>query len=86
MKILYLPKFERLYKKLPINIKSLAEERERIFRKNPFDLILKTHRLHGGLNSFFAFSINYEYRIIFDFEDKEKNIVRFYSIGKHDIY
>ncbi|OQX71039.1 hypothetical protein B6D52_02805 [Candidatus Parcubacteria bacterium 4484_255] len=86
MKILYLSKFEKQYKKLPTKIKDLAEKREKIFRRNPLDLILKTHRLHGRLNSFWAFSVNYEYRIIFDFVDKKKNIVRFYFIGKHDIY
>ncbi len=86
MKILYLPKFAKQYKKLPIKVKDLAEEKEKVFRKNPSDSRLKTHKLHGKLSSFLVFSINYEYRIIFDFVDKKKNVVRFYSIGKHDIY
>lgn len=86
VKILYLSKFRKQYKKLPSKVKDLAEEREKIFRKNLFDSILETHKLHGKLSSFLAFSINYEYRIIFDFVDKKKNVVRFYSIGKHDIY
>ncbi len=86
MKILYLSKFGKQYKKLPANVKDLAEKREKIFRKNPLDSRLKTHKLRGKLSSFLAFSINYEYRIIFDFVDKKKNIVRFYFIGKHDIY
>jgi len=86
MKILYLPKFEKQYKRLPAKVKDLAEEREKIFRKNPLDSRLKMHKLHGKLSSFLALSINYEYRIIFDFVDKKKNVVRFYSIGKHDIY
>ena len=84
MKILYLQKFEREYRKLPPQIKDAAEEKEKIFRKNPFDSRLKTHKLHGELNEFWAFSINYQYRIIFDFADK--NTVRFYTVGKHDIY
>lgn len=86
MKILYLPKFGKQYKKLPAKIKDLAEDKEKIFRKNPFDSSLKTHRLHGKLSSFLEFSVNYEYRIIFDFADKKKNIARFYFIGKHEIY
>lgn len=84
MKIIYLTKFAREYKKLPAEIKEMAEKKERIFRKNPFDTRLQTHKLHGELSDFWAFSINYQYRIIFDFADK--NTVRFYSIGKHDIY
>ena len=84
MKILYLPKFAKQYKRLPQEIKKKAEEREKVFRKNPFNLKLKTHKLHGELKDFWAFSIDYRYRIIFDFKDKD--IVRFYFVGDHNIY
>ncbi len=84
MKILYLPKFARQYKKLPDNIKDLAEEKEKIFRQDPFDKRLKTHKLRGELKGYLSFSINYNYRIIFDFVDDKT--VRFYSVGNHDIY
>jgi addiction module RelE/StbE family toxin len=84
MKIFYLKKFIKQYKKLPISIKKIAEEKEEIFRKNPFNPKLKTHKLHGDLKGFFSFSINHNIRIIFDF-DENKN-VRFYTIGNHDIY
>ena len=84
MKIIYLQKFERDYRKMSEKIKNIAEKREKIFRKNPFDRRLKTHKLHGELSEFWSFSINYRYRVIFDFVDE--STVRFYTIGKHDIY
>lgn len=84
MKILYLPRFRKEYRKVSAEIQDLAEEKEKIFRKNPFDSALKTHKLHGELASFWAFSVNYKYRIIFDFADEKT--ARFYSIGNHDIY
>ncbi len=84
MKILFLPRFAREYKKLPEAVKELAEKKEKIFRKNPFDPQLKTHKLHGELRNFCAFWVNQKYRIIFDFQSKD--IVRFYSVGTHDIY
>lgn len=84
MKILYSRKFGKEYKKLPDRIKDVAEKKEKIFRKNPFDRRLKIHKLHGELSEFLAFSINYQYRIIFDFSDKKT--ARFYSIGRHDVY
>lgn len=84
MKILYLPKFAREYKKLPAKIKDLTEKREKLFRQNPFDPRLKTHKLSGDLSGFWSFSIDYKYRIIFDFASDET--VRFYSVGDHDIY
>ena len=84
MVILYLPRFVREYKKLPIHIKDFAEKREKIFRKNPFASRLKTHKLQGELREFYAFSINQKYRIIFDMP--KSKLARFYSIGTHAIY
>lgn len=84
MEILILPKFERQFKKLPQEIKEAAREKEKIFRKDPFDSRLKTHKLHGALKDFYAFSIAYSYRIIFDIADHDT--ARFYMIGDHDIY
>lgn len=85
MEIMYSSKFAREYKKLPKNIKDTAEEQEAVFRKNPFDQKLKTHKLKGKLSGFLSFSIGYKYRIIFEFT-KDKNMVYFHSVGDHDIY
>lgn len=85
MEIIYSSKFAREYKKLPIYIKGIAEEQEAIFRKDPFDSKLKTHKLKGKLSGFLSFSIGYKYRIIFEFA-KDKKIVYFHSVGDHDIY
>lgn len=84
MIIFYSPKFGREYKKLPEEVKSAAETKEAMFRENPFDSRLKTHKLTGALDGFWSFSVNHSYRIIFDFSDE--STVRFYRIGTHDIY
>ena len=84
MEIQYLPKFLKQYQKIPLKVKIKAEKQEIIFRKNPFDPRLKTHRLTGNLKEFWAFSIDYQYRIIFQFADE--NTIWFYSIGTHAIY
>ncbi|MBI4085823.1 MAG: type II toxin-antitoxin system mRNA interferase toxin, RelE/StbE family [Candidatus Liptonbacteria bacterium] len=84
MDIIYTSKFAREYKKLPKAVKPLAEKREGIFRKNPFEPTLDTHKLHGRLKDFWSFSIGFKYRIIFEFS--EKNIAHFHSVGDHDIY
>lgn len=84
MQIEYSPKFARLYKKLPKEIKISAEEREKIFRQNPFDARLKTHKLGGVLKNYWAFWIDYKYRIIFSLLDK--NTARFHIVGDHSIY
>lgn len=84
MRILILPKFARQYKKLPQSIKAAAIKQEIIFREDPFDPRLRTHKLKGALDGFWSFSITYSYRIIFDFADDQT--IRFYTIGDHDIY
>lgn len=85
MEIIYSSKFAREYKKLPNKAKDIAEEQEAIFRKDPFDPKLKTHKLKGKLSGFLSFSIGFEYRIIFEFS-KDKKIAYFHSVGDHDIY
>ncbi len=84
MDIVYHPKFKKEYRKLPARIKNLAEKKEVIFRKNPFDRRLKTHKLHGELATFYAWAINAQYRIMFDFAPD--GTARFYFVGTHDVY
>ncbi len=84
MNIEYSPKFIKQFKKLPKEVKKSALECERLFRENPFDSKLKTHKLHGTMKEYWAFSISYNYRIGFTFTDSD--FVRFHAIGSHDIY
>lgn len=84
MRIVYSRKFVSEYRKLPPQIRSLAEQKEKIFKKNRFDSSLKTHKLTGKLKGNLSFSINFKYRIIFTLEGK--NEAWFLSIGTHNIY
>ncbi len=84
MEIHYTNHFVRKYKKLPREIKDLAKDKEKIFRDNPFDNILKTHKLSGKMGGRWSFSITHSYRIIFRM--LENNIFVFHDVGNHDIY
>jgi len=84
MKAYYSSKFADEYKKLPLKVKKIAEKKEQIFRRNPFDSQLKTHKLKGSLKGFFSFSITQKYRIIFEIIDP--NTIWFHSVGGHSIY
>ena len=77
-------KFKRQYKKLSKRIKDAAKQKEFIFRNNPFDSRLDTHKLHGKEKEFWAFSIAGSYRIKFLFLNGDE--VLFLEIGTHDIY
>lgn len=69
---------------MPKKVKLLAEKKEEVFRKDPFTPSLKTHKLTGKLKSYWSFSIDFQYRIIFEFADEE--IIWFHSVGTHEIY
>jgi len=84
MRIYYSTKFAREYKKLPKEIKRLTEEREAVFRGNPSDKKLDTHKLRGRLKEYWAFSVDDKNRIIFEFTGK--SLVWFHSVGDHSIY
>ena len=82
--IYYSPTFYKQYKRLPDLVKIFAHKKEYIFKQNPFDPRLHTHKLQGQLAGFWSFSINYHYRIIFEFVNA--SAVQFHSIGTHEIY
>ncbi len=84
MEILYSSKFAREYRRLPLSIKKVAEKKEKIFRRDPFDSRLKTYKLKGNLKGFLSFSINREYRVISEF--RNSNTVWFYSVEEYSIY
>ena len=79
-------KFRKAYKKLPKQAKEKAEEKEKIFRENPFNPRLETHPLSGKYRGYWTFSIDYSYRIMFKFLNAAKTKVAFINTGTHEIY
>ncbi len=53
-----------------------------LFITDPYHPSLETHKLKGKLSGYFAFSIEYDLRIIFFFASP--NEVVFANIGSHD--
>lgn len=84
MKIYYSTKFEREYKRLPLRIKKITEEKEKLFRINPSDQRLNVHKLKGKLSGYWAFWIDQKYRVIFEYS--KKDTIWFHSVGDHSIY
>ena len=76
--------FKKYKKKLTKQEIDRLKEKLNIFKKDPFDKKLRTHKLRGELKNYFGFWINYSNRIIFRFIDDQT--VFFIIIGDHDIY
>ncbi|MCF7856787.1 type II toxin-antitoxin system RelE/ParE family toxin [Candidatus Gracilibacteria bacterium] len=84
MQVYYHPRFRKAYFRLPLKIKIKAEAKEKVFREDPHNPSLKTHKLNGKLSRFWSFSVDRKYRILFEFS--KKNEVIFLDVGNHKIY
>jgi len=82
-KVFYAPLIKS-FNKLPKNIQLLTKKKDDIFRINPFDVQLHTHKLKGTLSGIWSYSINYQYRILFRFIKSDE--VLYYDIGTHEVY
>lgn len=70
-KIRYTKQFIRLYKKYRKKYPLLEHEIEQtllMLKYNPFDPVLKTHKLHGKLSSTLSCVCGFDCRILFEIE------------------
>lgn len=84
IEINYSRRFLKQISKLPSRIFNLAEKKEKIFRENPFDFRLNTHKLHGKEKEAWVFYVTESYRVKFIF--LKERIVLFLEVGTYDIY
>lgn len=80
----FTPKFLRLAKKLDPDLQDEVERCLELLQKNPRSTILKTHKLTGSLRGYLSCSVNYQYRIIFKWDNQETITVL--TVGDHDVY
>ncbi len=77
--------FTRNFKKFSKYYKDFKEKFFKkiiLFEENPFHPKLKIHKLSGRLSRSYAFSVDFQTRIIFDFADKDNLIL--IDVGFHD--
>lgn len=84
IEVQYAPIFVKNLKKLPKHIIESAAVKELIFKANPYETVLKTHKLQGRLKNHWSFSVDYNYRILFYFISN--TAVLFINIGTHRVY
>ncbi len=84
MFVKYTASFLKQYYKLKDPLKEEIKEKIELFKEDPDHPFLKTHKLKGRLKGCFSFSVNYEYRIIFQYLPKKEAVLL--AVGNHDIY
>lgn len=83
-RVFYSSTFEKNFKRLPGRLQKLAKKKDELFRQDAFHPSLETHKLGGGLEDDWAYSINRDYRVHFYFIDNHS--VMYLNIGTHEIY
>jgi addiction module RelE/StbE family toxin len=86
MEIAFSSSFKRAFKKKikgRNEIEELFWEATELFIQDPFHSSLKTHKLSGKLKDLWSYSVEYNLRIIFYFDNKNSRAV-FVDIGTHD--
>lgn len=53
----------------------------RRFASDPMDLVLRTHKLKGDLDAYWAFSVDDDLRVLFRWDGDEAFLV---NLGSHD--
>ena len=84
IEIVWGPKFKRAYKKKVKQYPEITQELSaalKLFVKDPFHPLLKTHKLGGPLEGNYAFSLGYDLRVVFKFLDNEEVLLE--TIGTH---
>lgn len=84
IEIAFSSSFKRAFKKRVAghaNMEARFWERVDAFKNNPFDPMLRTHKLSGKLKDLWGFSIEYDLRVVFYFSDSERAV--FIDIGSH---
>ena len=83
MEFLYTAKFLRSLKKLPHEIQSDVFMAVKAFVDKENHKQLSLHKLHGTMKKYYAFSANFQYRIILKIE---KKTIYFMDVGTHEMY
>lgn len=84
MRIIFAPVFLRQLKRLPKALQEEAVEAIEAFQDTDQHVRLKVHKLHGHFAKQYAFSVNYRFRIVFEYGARD--VVHFLAIGDHEVY
>lgn len=77
--------FKRAFRKRIAGRKPLEKKfwkRMEMFKEDPYDPRLHTHKLSGDLQEYWSFSVEYDVRVVFQYASNNRTV--FQDIGSHD--
>ncbi len=82
--IYYKPSFVRQYKKLDEGLKNDVKRTIELLKVDPKNPLLKSHKLKRKLVGCWICSVNFSYRIIFEYE--KALVITCLAVGDHEVY
>ena len=86
IRVEYTRRFVRDVSKLPPTLQEDVYDKIELFKNPRNHTRLRVHKLHGSLQGRLSFSINYRFRIIFEYLNSKKDAAAFITLGDHSIY
>jgi len=81
VRLSFAPRFARRARKLPAVQRALLRAALRRFAADPRDPVLRTHKLRGDLDGYWAFTVEDDLRVLFRWEGDQATLV---TLGRHD--
>lgn len=85
MEVSFSPTFLRAVRGLPQKLREEVIEKVDCLKDPKNHQSLKVHKLHGQLRDTHAFSVNYRFRVIFQYVGKPRRAYLL-AVGDHDLY
>ena len=86
IEVFYKPLFVRQFDALPPALQEEILDAIELFKNPTNHRKLRVHKLKGRMASTMSFSVNYRYRIVFEYADKTRREARLLVVGDHDVY
>ncbi len=86
MEVAFRPSFVRQLNALDMHLREEIIESIEEFKNPIHHKRLRVHPLKGKLKGFYSFSVNFRYRVIFEWIGRGKKLAVLAQVGDHDIY
>ena len=82
--VFYTKTFLKKFSKLDPSLQEEVYDKIELFKYEENHQKLKVHKLRKPFEGRYAFSVNYRIRVIFIYDEKNKNRVYLLTVGTHD--
>jgi len=76
--------YVRQFEKLDLLLQDEVSEKIELLKHRSNHRALKAHKLHGQLKDCYSFSVNYRFRVVYEYLSQDEVVLL--AIGDHEVY